>query len=376
MSYYQKFLTLSLIILLGTSLVPGRVQAARGIPPSQEFAYGIRINLEGENIKDTLDLAASLRVDWIAIDLDWAAIWPDPSQQPRLDALDLAMNLTNRYDIAVQISLINPPNWARKNQAPDPDLASWFIVNLVKRYPNCLKVIELLPGANSHQVWGAQPNAKAYLQLIRITNKALKDASINGIIIMPGLVTLPVNQPAKDDIDDLTFLQQLYQAGAAQMMPALSISFLDLTGSPSNIAGSPERRFLRHYEDIHQIMLTNNHIDGTLWVSRFSFPTGKIEAKEMSVYKDANAQNQWLVQAYKQMRSQLYIGAAIYNSLDITSENSNSPECYSNLAHPDSSGHLFCLAFKSLINQNRKLAHLDFSNPQEKHITKVRTDSP
>jgi hypothetical protein len=375
MRYFRLFLTLSLIFL-GASLIPGRVEAARGIPPSLEFAYGFHVNLEGNNIKDTLDLAASLRVDWIAIDLDWAAIWPDPSQQPRLETLDLAMDLTNRYDLAVQISLINPPNWARKNQAPDPDLTSWFIVNLVQRYPKNLKVIELYPGANCSQVWGPQPNAKAYLQLIQFTHKALKDAGINGIIIMPGLVTLPVNQPAKTDIDDLAFLQQLYQAGAAQMMPALSISYLDLTGSPSSIAESPERRFLRHYEDIHQIMLTNNHIDGTLWISRFSFPSGKIEPKEMSIYTDANAKIQWLVQAYKQMRSQLYIGAAIYNGLDISSEDSYSPECYSNLAHPKSSGHPFCQAFKSLINQNRKLARLDFSSPQEKHITKIRTGSP
>jgi hypothetical protein len=59
-------------------------------------------------------------------------------------------------------------------------------------------------------------------------------------------------------------------------------------------------------------MLTNNPIDGTLWISKFSFPSGKIDQKEDAVYKDANVQNHWLIQAFKQLRSQLYIGGAIF----------------------------------------------------------------
>ena len=147
---YRLFLTL-ILICFGTSLFPGKVQAARGIPPSLEFGYGFRINLTGDRIKDMLDLAASLQVDWVAMDLDWSNFWPDPKQQPQLEALDLAMDLAGRYDLAVQLSLVNPPAWARANQAPDPKMTAWFVVNLVQRYPRALKVIELYPGANTRQ---------------------------------------------------------------------------------------------------------------------------------------------------------------------------------------------------------------------------------
>ena len=375
MRFLQSCLAL-LLVLLGVGAFPNQTQAARGIPPSPEFGYGVRIDLEGEYLAESLQYAASLPVDWVGFDLDWAAIWPDPNSQPRLENLDQAMEMASRYELSAQISLLNAPPWARSGHSPEPSITSWFVANLVERYPQSLKAVELFPGANTRQDWGATPDAGAYLNLVKATIQAVGEKGIPGITIMPGLVTLPASQPSGDDIDDLDFLQQLYMEGAAAIIPVVSLNFSEMTGSPLQSPTETERRVLRHYEEIHHVMVTNQHTNGAIWISKFSWPSGTINTETALSQKDAEAQNQWMIQAFKQLRSQLYIGAAFLNSLNPSSPNKTGVVCPTSLIRTDASLHPFCAALKKLIAQNHSPVSLDFASPQEKHIYKIRPGPP
>lgn len=377
MKSHRALLALALVVL-GTYLSPGRIQAARGIPPSPEFGYGLRIDAVSENLPTVLEFAASLPVDWVALDLDWAALWPDPNAQPDLQLIDEAMGLADRYELAVMLSVFDAPTWARTGLAPDPALTVWFVTNLARRYPETLKTFQLYPGANTRLGWGASPDAAAYLHLVQAAQQALAIAGFSDMIILPGLTPLPSPQPAEEDIDDLAFLQQMYQSDPAgvQALPAIGLTFSALTGSPLQSPSSSEKRVLRHYEDVHAVMLANHHEDGLLWITSFSWPSGKINAEDLAYQKDTEAQKQWTVQAYRQLRSQLYIGAAIFNGLNPSQPGADELGCYPGSNHTGAGPDPFCKALKKLILQDRPPVRLDFSNPQEKHILKIRSGPP
>ncbi len=344
------------------------VQAAKGTPNSPDFGYGARIDLAGDYIPEAFQSAARRKMDWVAIDFDWSTRWPEADTQPSLQDLDKAMLTAQKYGLSVLLSLKNTPGWAITANGPDPALTSWLVVSLAQRYPDSLQAIELFPGANTVVGWGSDPNPVAYASLYQIALSSIQNANLSILLVAAGLTPIPADE-AESDIDDLRFLQGLYDAGAAGMMPVISIAMPALTGSPLQSPDGSEHRILRHYEEARQVMLANNHPHGILWITHFSWPSGRIQFGDTSYYQTEN-QTVWLSQAYRMLRAQLYIGAAFYSALN-PSESTGS----TSLIRSDTSHHPFFDMLGKLIAQNNQNldAANEFKEPQIKNIIKTRS---
>jgi len=341
-----RWLPILLVTALLFSILPVKsVQALRGIPGSAEFGYGARINLNGPQLEQGLQLAGALRLDWLTIDLSWAALMPDPTTAVNFSRLDLAMKAAAQNQTSVLFSITQPPVWAMTAQGPNPNLVSVLIQMLNARYPGSFQAVELFPGANTTAGWGNTPDPMAYWNVFSIVKTKLQDNGIGVELIAGGLEI--IEDQSAGTINELDFLRGLYQAGAIYNLPVISLRYSNITGQPSDASMDAETRVLRRYENVRQVMMEFNQGNSLLWITRLSVPDGTINPAEAST-KDPVQQSSWLTQAAAQLRAQLYIGMVVFGDL-----NAGDPALPQSRSTNFSAGsHPFAKALREIIQQN------------------------
>jgi hypothetical protein len=301
------------------ALLPlGQAAAARGTPGSSEFGYGAHLDLQGQFVDDGIQLANNLQLDWINLEISWKTIQPAKENLADWSQMDRVFALLGHYHMSVLASLVQPPAWAVTKNGPDPALTAKFLKQFVERYPTTINAIELFPGANTHEGWSAAPDPAAYMVLWKTVTKTLGASKTPILLIAAGLVS-QVSTP-QACMDDLEFLQGLYKAGARDLIQVFSVQLADIVGTPVTSPSQNEHRVLRHYEEIRDIMVSNQHDKALLWITKLSAPLVDQEGDPQAI---AQKQSAWLAQAFQQLRSQLYIGVAFFNRINPPQVNSD-----------------------------------------------------
>lgn len=308
------FCIFGIINLLSVFVSPIKAQAENGLPNSAEFGYGVRLDLGGAQINPSIAASSSLKLNWLALDFDWEYIWPAKDAIPNLETLDQAMYLAQQNHLSVMISIIRPPAWVVSSEGPDPTMTTKVVEYLARTYPGTLLAIELFPGANTIQGWGATPDPIAYFNLLQKTTVALQSAGSTVVIVAAGLTPLSPS-PKHGDMDDLAFLAALYNAGALSWMPIIGVRLLDTTGDPMDAPTQNEKRYLRHFEEVRQVMLDHNHREGLIWLTGFAWPSGHLHTSD-TLFRNTKEQTRWLNQAYQILKAQLYIGVAFFSQIN------------------------------------------------------------
>jgi hypothetical protein len=223
------------------------------------------------------------------------------------------MERAQTQELAVLVSITNPPNWVLTSSGPDPQLTATVASYLVARYPETLLAIELYPGANTHKGWGVVPDPANYASLLKTVHRALQQMNPEIVVIAAGL------EPVADgpnDIDDLAFLSALYNQGSAPYMPVIGLRLANISMVPTKPPQAHKDNTLRHYEAVREIMLRNNHRQGLIWVTGFSWDSTALPSPEYQAI--------WLKQAFLMMRAQLYIGTAFVQDLNPFSQSTSS----------------------------------------------------
>jgi hypothetical protein len=314
-----RHLWISWLLVICLSVFPsGTAQARAGMPGSLEFGYGATLYPDGENLSETVSMAADLGLDWIAVPISWRAIQPDPGPIRWDSTIDFVISGAQRQGIAVLVSVSNAPEWVLTENGPDAARTADFVLELDNHTMGAVNAVELFPGANTHAGWQGQASPQAYFQVFQAVRERMVQNGSSIILVAGGLE--PQAEPIlKGNLQDLDFLRGLYQLGAADSMPVFSIGFHDVTGDPFQLSTSQETRVLRRYEQVRQVMIENHHEKGLIWITRFRSPSGKINVQD-SEFLSESAQAAWLLQAYLILRSQLYIGVAFLPSLNTNGE--------------------------------------------------------
>lgn len=320
-----------LLMLPGiASPVPGKAES--GLPDSSKFGYGARIDPWGLEIETALNAASGAGLDWIGIDFDWGRHWPDLNSSLNLAELSRVMSYASDHDLMVLISIIHAPPWALTPQGPDPDLTAGLVAQLSRLYPDTLLAVELFPSANMFRGWGAVPDPEAYSELLKVTTRTLENAGRPTVLVAAGLepvLTGGSNQAgsSRQDMDDLEFLQRIYDAGAESYLPIIGVRIPQTDQAPLAAPWKADPRVLRHYESVRGVMLRNQHSEGRIWITGFSMPgeqpTDANSASQSMPNKftpAVNEQVRWFNQAMSLMKSQLYIGAVFYECMNPTAK--------------------------------------------------------
>ena len=318
------------------------VLAARGTPGSAEFGYGAHLNLTGPFAIDGIRLASNLQLDWLAIDLSWQSIAPKAGAVD-WSRIDPILQAAEHSQVAVFLSLTGAPDWAIGPQGPDVAQTTQLIQQMAQRYPKSLQAIELFPGANTTQGWGRPPDAAAYLKVWNSVITSLKKIKSPILLVAAGLKPVPANSAPAEAIDDLVFLQNLYNLGIRSSLNIISVQASGLSGDPLQNPTQEQNIVLRHYEEVRQVMLKNKHEAGLIWLTRLEPPSDQAAGSE----NPAN-QSIWLTQAFNQIKSQLYIGVAFLNGV-----NPNGTGQGISLLQPGGDYHPFYRILRDLVSINR-----------------------
>jgi hypothetical protein len=324
--------------------------AQSGFPDSPEFGYGARLDPLGQEVELAVNAASGIGLEWLGVDFDWARLWPDPNNAPEFQTLDRALTLAAARGLYVQLSIANPPAWAIGDRGPDIQKTAGLAMLLASRYAGQLSALELFPGANTVQGWGASPDPQAYTEMLFAVQTALAQSGSGILLNAGGLIPLHPGS-AGGDMDDLQFLQDLYAAGAAPAMPIVSLRLSAIQGK-AMAAPSPESRdVLRHYEEARLVMLTNDHADGLIWITGFAWPE--------EGYADPAAQALWISEAYLLMKAQLYLGVALFDRLNAPAEGrETSGQALISVQNGSPSLHPAVSAIGSIINSQNASANL------------------
>ncbi|MCX8023867.1 MAG: hypothetical protein N3A60_01555 [Thermanaerothrix sp.] len=304
----KRWILLAGIIALGLGLItthPGL--AAPGLPGSPDLALGVNFHPEGLLTDIALQSLTDLKPHWVGISLSWQRLQPTPNIEADFSSLDALMNLAARENLAVMVSITQAPSWALTPSGPDPALTAQLILSLTRRYSVALKAVELFPAANTPEGWGSTPNPAHYAHLYRGVLQVIQEKDPSLYLVAGGLQPPTPDQISKGAMDDLRFLEGLYQQGMAEDMSILSLYLTPLSGDPLKPPSPSTPWVLRHYEAVRQIMLSYHHEDGMVWITRLSVPDGKISPDD-KLYLATEQEIKWLRQALAQIRSQLYIG--------------------------------------------------------------------
>ncbi len=299
------------------------VSAVPGTPGSSEFGFGASLDVSGQFVSDSIQLAHDLQLDWVSFELPWKLAQVDKNGPVDWSSLDPIFEQLAHFQIAALVSLTQPPDWSLTEAGPDPASAAEFVLQLVQKYGSSVAAVELFPSANTSQGWGAKPDPTSYLTLFRTVSKHLSAARASVVLVAGGLAPVADNSEA-GRAGDLEFLRGLYLAGAKDIIQVISIRLEDLAGAPSALPENRQRQVLRHYEEVRDVMVKYGHQKGLLWITGFSIPA-KLEDQPGMTGSTDQKQASWLSQAYQQLRSQLYIGVAFLNQLNPSAGGADGP---------------------------------------------------
>lgn len=315
-----SFILLVLLIVNTSTALGHGAQAsfhASGMPNSAVFGFGIGVNETAANLNDAVRVAKQTGFDWLALEVNWAQLQPTAEREIDLRWLKNTVSLSGQYQVNLLVSISNPPAWALTSEGPSADLTAHLVSQIAQAAPETVLAVELIPGANIATNWGAPANPAGYANLLKNAESALIRVNPSGLIL-PSIAPLGANQNT-GDMNDLEFLSGLYNAnGGSFPMPIIGLNYshAGLAGEPvTNPSDNPDYS-LRHYEQVRDVMESNNRRNDLIWITSFSWP---------AALSDKQVQASWVTAAYKQLQGQLFIGAAFFTRLNAQNYQDQAP---------------------------------------------------
>ncbi len=180
------------------------------------------------NVERSLDMIRDGGFGMIRQLVGWYEIEPQPGVfvdaqgRSTWDKYDRIVDGAVARGIDVLARLEKPPAWARAGRpnpeidGPPDDLADYgaFVERFVARYRGKVRFVQIWNEPNLEGEWGGGPiDPPAYVELLKVGYEAAKRADPEIVVLMAGLA--PTDQLGPSNLSDLRFLQQMYDAGAA-----------------------------------------------------------------------------------------------------------------------------------------------------------------
>ncbi|HLZ08110.1 MAG TPA: hypothetical protein VKT80_05935, partial [Chloroflexota bacterium] len=230
---------------------PGRFGQS---PPPPRSILGVHTRLTDEvepwKIRQTLDMVRDLGAGWIVELFPWAYIEPRPGafDWAHPDLVVRAAN-DNALEIVARIDLV--PAWARPPGSTSRLLPRarwmdylWFLNEFARRYRQAIRYLVVWNEPNTSFEWGYQPvSAADYTELLAKASAVIREANPPAVVLPAGLApTL-----AHDDLalNDLDFLQEMYDGGAAADFGALAAHSYGWKFPPADPARPDRLNFAR-----------------------------------------------------------------------------------------------------------------------------------
>lgn len=204
--------------------------------------------VETEKRQRSLELIKAAGISWIRQELPWEQIEPvargetiDPNfGGSTWTKYDDIVDRASRLGINVMLRLDTSPRWALPASAmdglgPPLNMSDYFdfVGAVATRYRGRVAAYQIWNEPNLTSEWGrSPPDARAYAELLRGASARVRSADPNAKVVMAALA--PTLTENADALNELTYLQQLYEAGVRGAFDVLAVQAYGLRGGPDD----------------------------------------------------------------------------------------------------------------------------------------------
>ena len=202
---------------------PTQPPSSAAPPPStgQGFDYGIQAHVWGQQHGQIFEAIKSLGFRWLKVQVEWKHHEGPTKGQYAWGDIDRIVDACQAEGIHLLASVVKAPGWARGSDAdysvegPPKNLQDYadFVGAMAARYKGRIWAYEIWNEQNLHYEWGNEPlNAARYVEMLKLAYQAIKAQDPQASVISGALTPTGYNDGVIA-VDDLIYLEQMYQAG-------------------------------------------------------------------------------------------------------------------------------------------------------------------
>lgn len=260
------------------------------------FGVNVFLNEEVDPAKRerTIQLAAAAGFHWLRQEFPWQDIeihgkgdFEDRRNQPYRSAwekYDQIVGLAEKYHMELIVRVSTPPSWSRKEgdaagtfAPPDHyDDFGDFIYTLVSHYRGRIRFYQIWNEPNIYPEWGVNPvSPEQYTELLKVGATRARQADPDVVIICGALASTialqPGAPPPNNALNDLLFLQRMYDAGAAPYFDIMAMQAYGLWSGPSDRRMQPRVINFGRPQFIRDLMVANGDAAKPIWISEMAW---------------------------------------------------------------------------------------------------------
>ncbi len=311
--------------------------AAGAAPATGAPLLGMNVFLEKEvdreNIATTIRMLREANVTFVRQTFSWAEIESQPGQyrdvnsgRDSFEKYDFIVDQLHGAGIGILARVDTIPRWARR---PGDDLERWdkgpprdfdnyadFVAVLAARYRGKIAHFQVWNEPNLEGEWGGGPIDPAlYGRLLQATYPKVKAANPEALIVTAGLAQTDQDGVTTNNMNELRFIQGLYDAGARDSFDILSVMAYGIGASPEDRRVDPLRINFSRIVQTRELMVRNGDAAKPVWVSEYGWvalpddwPGDRVTVFGPSV--DEETQARYLIDGLDRMRREWpWIGA-------------------------------------------------------------------
>ena len=285
---------------LTADLLRPRLHLAPDVPVQytdvSPFGVNVFLNEEVDPAKRelTVRLASEAGFHWLRQEFPWEDIeihgkgdFEDRRNLPAKsawDKYDQIVDLAEKYGMELIVRVSTPPAWSRAKGdevgtfAPPDNYDDFgdFVYTLVSRYRGRIRYYQIWNEPNIYPEWGSYPiSPEDYTQLLKIGATRARAADPNVVIICGALASTialqPDAPPPNNALNDLLFLQRMYDAGAAPYFDIMAMQAYGLWSGPTDRRMNPRVMNFGRPQFVRDLMVANGDAHKPIWISEMGW---------------------------------------------------------------------------------------------------------
>jgi hypothetical protein len=310
--------------------------------PSSGSRFGVALggnvqNLSSTDLQHLMDLLQAAHVGWIRFDINWNTIQNAGPTSYNWTSADNVVKSASAHGMQVLGTIQYTPPWARPpgtpSATPPSDLSNYatFAHAAVQHYAALgVHAYEIWNEPNVVQFWSTGPSASAYTQMLKLAYAAIKSADASATVVSAGLS--PYGSYGSSDsghVNPVTFLQQMYAAGAKGFMDAVGWHPYAYPYGIQTETWSAWTQMSGTSPSARSIMSANGDGAKQIWPTEFGEPTG---TNTRAVSEAVQAQ--YVTDAYAALKGMTWAGPGfVYCGLDSGTDLTNVEDNFGLIRH-------------------------------------------
>lgn len=266
----------------------------------------------------SLTMARDAGFHWARQQFPWAALEPDEKGrfvgqygESSWDVYDDIVAAAEEVGMELIVRLDTSPKWARPGNVhvatPPDDLADFgdYVAAVVDRYKGRVRYYQVWNEPNLAVEWGNRPvDAGAATALLGVGYERAKAADPDAVILGPALAPTIANGP--DALNELVFLQAMYDAGAAAYFDIGSVQAYGLRNGPDDRRLGPGDVNFSRPILYREVMVRNGDAAKPIWASEIAWNAPPPNAPGPYIWGKVNDQQQarYTVRALQRARDE------------------------------------------------------------------------